>query len=1075
MKSAQLLSKLDRLNYPERQRTLVRVVRETDVPQLLQLLDSLKDDLYQAQCALTMASVAGQADFLVQALQWPWPQARLRAGRLLVALPGVPAGLADGVCGLDLTARLAFLRSVRRRGREDMAAILIGPIEERFGPKEAGLLFPALPPELWDDWLPRLSYGLSSWRTSAGRYPDRVLHHLRQELEKCTREWRESVWYRFASALEMLVEKRPGELLSLALELGRPRAIWSLLAPHWGSLASSEPRKVVELLQRVEYQIFWKSQGLPAGVLNRFRSFDKKTQLALAEPLADSEYHLQRLLCSVAPAERGELFQAATARLDLSQQRWSPAFMKALPHPERRREATRMLALPVVASTLETTIATLGLLSPEESTEQLKALVKNPKVEIRALVRKARVEGAGLYRDSLEEVLDELLTLKNESDPVRASALGALSYWPYGCLQEKHLSRLREMLQDVCQARDTSELTRGAFRRMALQWIELAGVEGPMFRFGLEVLKSLTDASAALYLGSIRNYSWERREAILEALLGRVDKEMKGENYNPLFALANSLGDRLWQHPVMEERLHTLTRSKIDWTSRRAIGYWLQHPEKRSQRVEELLKHDASSIAVTGVASILARQRQDLLDPFLRKKTIKGRFLSGETIYLLPVYSGFERWLPRQQKAFAELHALVFRDETKTLYTRATSLQMIDKLCFLSDELVRSFLDHPELALREAALGAMRTPEVLLDRLDSQEARVAAYRLVRVVRDRPPGEALEVVQQGLQRPNKLTAKKELYRLLGILRALEPLLEAWREEGQHRDLRLAVLHALQGMLDLAPVREIYQEALGDQDQWIVRAVLAAPRGVVPEEHRRQWVERLSALAEHPEPTLAGEIWTKLRGWAEEAPELTAETAGRGVSDLDSTSWRQAVELLLSCATAGGRPLYEATRRLVELDSVVREGRDLPARQRLRHLVNRASAEPDPQLRDHLLGEIAAVPLPESWLDFVVRASRESWVGLAVEVESFEEMEALIYAIKSEVGQAHWDPARILDAAGSLAAEESPAARRLAVELLTLAGAQLRWSAPCRGLLDKLRRDEYPGVAERAALVVTRAEP
>ena len=219
MKAAELLSQLDPLSYPERQITLAQIARKTSSSDLRPLLDSLNGDLYQAHCALTMASVVGDANFLLTAFSWDWPQARKRAAALVADLSAVPSGLLEATLQLDMTSRQAFFRKIRRVGRGDLAALLIGPVAERFGPKEACLLLVALSAEDFTAWLPRLAYRLQSWRTPAGRHPDLVLAHLKEELRRCGQPWREEVWNRFSSALGILAQKKPGELLQLASEM----------------------------------------------------------------------------------------------------------------------------------------------------------------------------------------------------------------------------------------------------------------------------------------------------------------------------------------------------------------------------------------------------------------------------------------------------------------------------------------------------------------------------------------------------------------------------------------------------------------------------------------------------------------------------------------------------------------------------------------------------------------------------------------------------------------------------------------------------------------------------------------
>lgn len=1076
MKSQQLLSRLERLDYGRRQGELARLARELDPSVLESLFASLQEGLYEAQAALTLASVARRGDLLLQAFQWPWPQTRQRAATLLVDLQVLPEDLVPAALGLDLRARRVFLAKIRRRGCSLLADALIKPFHQRHGLRESRLLMPALSPELLADWLEKYGYRLDSWRSLSGRHPDLVLGYWRGQLKAKPPENRARSWYSLSSALDVLALKRPQELLGLAREFGEAQAIWSVFRPIWGRLLSVDSEAVLRLLQGAEYQALWKAQGLPSALISRLRRFALEEQVTLMEPFAADQARLSACLQALAPKSRARAFVAATAGTNHSQTRWGQAMMRTLPHELRAAEARRMLALPSVMGRLEETLSVLGFHPPEEARPKLRELAKNPKVDLRALARRQLLESPGFYRQQISEALSDLAQWSNEPDPVRNAALTALNQWPHCCWSHSTVEPLRGFLKDICQAQDTSESTRHLFRQLALRWIEHCPVGSAHFQFGLECLRELTDSAAVLFLPSIRNFPRERRQAIIDATVERVDYQLKREDASPLFALCRALGSRLEHHPEIEARLAPLTRNKHDWCAFSAISFWLKGAQTRDERVEKLLSQEPSAIVVYEISQHVHRRRQDLLGPVLQRKPIKGRFLSGQTIFVPPFNDGFDRWLPKQQQAFAELHLLIVKDEKRRLMDRARSLSLFREFCFLDDSWVLPYLADPELSLREAALAALnRNPDQLIAKLNQQEARVAAFRLANQLRALPPAQARALLRQALEAPTKLTSKKELLRLAGVLGERELLEQAWQERGQHRDLKLALLQALLTHFDQDWARTLYAQAFSAEDAWLVRTSLTGHRGQVPPDHRASWVEPLMRVLNHGDPTLRNLAWTALREWSEDAPERLARRAVEGVADLEERGWRPALELLLSCQRPGEISLRLVASRLIEKDDWRLEGRDQPARQRLRFLVNRVSTEQKEDLRRRYFEGLSDLDYPESLLFFRVAVVQNDWADLSQKVETFEEMEALTSGVLDEIRRPKWTKRRLLETVQNLAEHSSPVARRLAVEVLKQLGAQTQWDHRSQELLEKLRDDPYQGVSERARLVIVRAEP
>src|SRR5205823_4862696 len=121
---------------------------------------------------------------------------------------------------------------------------------------------------------------------------------------------------------------------------------------------------------------------------------------------------------------------------------------------------------------------------------------------------------------------------------------------------------------------------------------------------------------------------------------------------------------------------------------------------------------------------------------------------------------------------------------------------------------VRSLVDSDRVRLAEAALGALvhtdRPAEalpILLAQAGDDRARVGMYAASRAARHVRPSELLPILSGiGLAAPGegvKVTSRKEALRLLTALAVPDGpvvLAQAWRREGQHRDVRAAVVSA-----------------------------------------------------------------------------------------------------------------------------------------------------------------------------------------------------------------------------------------------------------------------------------------
>ena len=132
----------------------------------------------------------------------------------------------------------------------------------------------------------------------------------------------------------------------------------------------------------------------------------------------------------------------------------------------------------------------------------------------------------------------------------------------------------------------------------------------------------------------------------LEAASGR-------EYHANVLRLASALQKRAWKIEALQRLIEAAIWTKNSNNASSAVALWLADPQTRDERVALLVKKDLSTVSFSSVFNHLHRHRQDLLDPYLDNRPLKGAFATGKTIYLLPAQDGFGRWLPRQQRRYA--------------------------------------------------------------------------------------------------------------------------------------------------------------------------------------------------------------------------------------------------------------------------------------------------------------------------------------------------------------------------------------------------------------------------------------
>jgi hypothetical protein len=288
------------------------------------------------------------------------------------------------------------------------------------------------------------------------------------------------------------------------------------------------------------------------------------------------------------------------------------------------------------------------------------------------------------------------------------------------------------------------------------------------------------------------------------------------------------------------------------------VALRLRDVQRFDRVVEAMIKSDESLVCLPEVMRHLHARRQDLLDPFLGHRVIKGRFATGKTRWILPFDRGFHRWNPAQSSQFHQTLARLVGDKELDTPTVFRALVILPRIEYAPADALCALADDTRPTVREKAIRVMARCDAaqgvptLLECLDDARARVAIYGLRRALRDVPPSRVVQLLRAVPLR--KVTVAKEVLRIVGELRsdaAYELLVEV---DGRalHRDIRIALLRALWDHLEREPTWEVFTRAVA-ADDW----VMASRLGDIPADRLTAASDRrLSALLakvlDRPEP-------------------------------------------------------------------------------------------------------------------------------------------------------------------------------------------------------------------------------
>lgn len=1103
-----LLASLDGLGHAARLERVCLLGRDhASDPALASLIDALlAGDAYEGVLAVHLAQAARDLGRLAGALDHPSLTVVRHAAFYLERMPEADAALEARVATAAPAIRRHLLKGIVRAGRHRLGRALFPGVLAAHGPRDAALLLPCLAASDAASALRELEHGVTGWNPLVRRHPELVRDTLRDALAAAPEALRAAVWARRWPLVTTLADARPADLLALALAFVSS-VPWPRLRDLLGALTRTSVEDVLTLLEHPALRGAY--DALPIGLLNALDRFTGPQLIRLAQLLRERPESLAAVLSRLAPSRREALLDAVYAGEDTGLREWPEVLLAALPRARQRREAARMLGLAAVVADPTRTLRLTAFLDLAAAQPVLVRAARAADADARGQALALLVACAGRAHD-LSGVLPIVAQrMRNEQDPVRLTAIRALAGVPARAFSPSDAPALEAIATSVAEARDTSWSTRQALQELAHKLLRshAAAPDGVLFTAGLALLRRLAEQTPHLNLprldaGMPRGTAARLFAALAPLLRAATDRERPGL----LLDLATAFGRRAFEVPELTVALERLVGQKPDSVSSRAISLLLDDPAERDARVARFLAWDPSVIAIAPVHQHLHRRRQEWLDPFLTGEPIEGRFLSGKTIYVLPLDDGFFRWLPRQQRAFAALLERAVADREQPSFTRAHALAVRARLAVTTAADLAPYLAAATVPVREAALGALVWTDrpadalpLLLEHLDGDAARVAMYAMPRCARYVPPAQlAAALAGLATDPARKVTVRKEALRLLGTFRgpgALAVLAGVLAQPELHKDVAIAVGHAARALADAPEALELLALLAAHPEPDVARSLLDGTSASLPAAARAAYAELVLGLLTHPDPLTRRATASALPWWVAGCEVDGARALAARARDLGETAcWDVALDGLVALAETAptGAVLVDtaaALAREAPPEAVILPERDLPARQRLTGLVARLCAMPAHRRyeRRAILDAVAqacaahddlwhlGAQLTLAATELALPEAAERLRALSAHPLAAAHVDALAAWLEAHaVAASQASPDALTEHAEALGSAR-PAAARLALALVTAAGRRGSWPTGIQARLAALRA--HPDVAVRAAArdVIVHPEP
>ncbi|MEU4472059.1 hypothetical protein [Micromonospora sp. NPDC023888] len=1104
-----LLDDLDVLPYPQRMATLARRAGDLsttgDLPVVL--TDLRAGTTYHRFLAVTASQIVGDHAAVRLALDDPDGAIRSIA---------VKAGLRGGwLAGPDLLAlvldapadlRSLVYRSLRHLRRSAIADGLVDGVWDRFGAAEVASLLPACGPDTVRRLLPAVEHAVQGWAPLARRHGDVLLDHAEAVLAGLSPRERINWWMTRSGGVLLAGRDRPDHALSL-LERYAPTDYLPGDLSAYGPLAAASPQRVLAMLIAPSRAGWVPYQWLPPALLRRLGRLPDAELVELGRRVRGHDDSLDRLLAAVAPSRRGVLYDAVHADMETAAGIPGLPLVEVLPRAWQGREARRVLALDRVRHDEAAVRSWSSFLPWPQASAALGPALGAADAQDRAVAYELLLAAARRSADpaAAAEAVARLGRLRNEQDSVRAAALTALVHLSR-LLRADSVDVLTKLTVDATTTRDASSRTLAALGSLAVAVLGQHHDDPALLGWALNTLDRLFGGHRLPPLPRLdETLRHGQEELVFARLRPWIEAGMTRGLCTELFAVTRALGRRAWRLPQLQELLRRAgTPGFVVVVVREAVELWLADPTTRSQRVEQVLARDVSTITFPTVWRAVSARRTDLLDRVLLGPPPSGAFLTAGARWVPDPPEHGERWLPRQQQAYVRLLEQVAADAGTPRHGRAAAIRAAAPIPGAGRDLVLRYAGSADVTLAEAALGALpwtdRPDEalpLLLAHADDDRARVAMYAAGRAARFIRPTDLLTPLSRVALGRGKVTSRKAALRLLGryVPQAAMPvLLAAWRQPDQHRDVRVAVAAAARQRLP-GPESWVILEEAATGGHGEAQIVLRTPPQQVAGPDRPRYGALVALACASPDHGVARSAWPRMAQWMPWAPDLS-DLVTATLTDLGGHSaWPSARPIVDAMLDHPDRPerdvLSAALRALVGIDEADPDDggpfADRPARRRISAILDQAGswARSAESHRDRAPARAAARELGQhpayvaeaaTLLTALLRLSGTTPDHLTADVVEIADLVAGRPALAARLADllsqrtARWspvapDPDLVLATARTLAARGDATTGLFAVALVH-EGRARGWAEPWRDLLRSLRRHPVADVRDGA---------
>lgn len=188
-----------------------------------------------------------------------------------------------------------------------------------------------------------------------------------------------------------------------------------------------------------------------------------------------------------------------------------------------------------------------------EARERLVEATRRPAAEDRAEAWPLLIRNAARSGDhaAVTSVLEEMARLRNEHDPVRSAALGALAGVRPALFTEDAEPHLDRITADAVEARDSSPATRQNLSDLALSVLRehAAGGRRELVNWALRTLVRISGNTGGADLGRLDTVLRRGQEhQVYEALRPWIEAGAEKADYSLAFTLARAVGRRAARH-----------------------------------------------------------------------------------------------------------------------------------------------------------------------------------------------------------------------------------------------------------------------------------------------------------------------------------------------------------------------------------------------------------------------------------------------------------------------------------------------------------------------------------------------